>query len=140
MAGFLGTRAGLASDLNLLLQIVILIILFVGAKFGKTKTAESLKRHGRLMTVVVVLNAVGIVAVMLPSFASNFSAVLEEPLRIGFPLTSIHAFFGGVAEILGVMFVFKKFGNVRLWMRFTMVVWLIAIILGISFYLTYYVI
>lgn len=140
MSGIFGTKASLASDLSLLLQLVILVILIVGVKFGKEKTAKSLKRHGTIMTIVVVLNAIGILLVMLPSFVTNLSAVLNEPSTVGSPLTSIHVFFGILAEGLGITFVFKKFGNVRMWMRLTVAFWLIAIISGISFYLRYYVI
>lgn len=139
MSGILGTRASLASDLNLLLQLIVLVVLIVGIKFGKEKTEKSLKTHGDFMTVVVVLSAIGILLVMVPSFVTNFSAVLNEPSTIGFPLTSIHAFFGILAEGLGVAFVFKKFGNVRMWMRLTAPLWLISVIFGISFYLRYYV-
>jgi len=135
MSGLLGTRASLAADLNLLLQIIILIILFVGFKFGKMKTEKSLKQHGRMMTIAVVLNAVAFLLVMGPSFISNFSAVLTEP----FPLTLVHAIFGTIAEILGITFVFKKFGNVRMWMRLTFLFWLIALALGVAFYWSYYV-
>jgi hypothetical protein len=35
---------------------------------------------------------------MLPSFVTNLSAVLNEPSTLGFPLTSIHVFFGILAE------------------------------------------
>lgn len=140
MSGIFGTRASLASDLNLLLQLIILVILIVGIKFGKEKTAKNLKTHGGAMTIMVVLNAIGILLVMLPSFMTNLSAVLNEPATIGFPLISIHVFFGILAEALGVTFIFKKFGNVRMWMRLTTGFWLIAIFSGISFYLTYYVI
>ncbi|MFQ5836599.1 MAG: hypothetical protein ACE5HG_01975 [Candidatus Bathyarchaeia archaeon] len=140
MSGIFGTRASLISDLNLLLQLIVLVILIVGVKFGKEKTEKSLKTHGKVMTVMVVLNATGILLVMLPSFVTNLSAVLNEPSTIGFPLTSIHVFFGISSNSLGIVLIFKKFGNVRMWMRLTAALWLIAIISGISFYLKYYVI
>jgi len=140
MSGLLGTRASIASDLNLLLQIIILIILFVGAKFAKEKTQSSLQKHGRIMTFAVILNAIAIFLVMGPSFVTNFGAVLTESSTIGFPLTLIHALLGSVAEILGAVFIFKKFGKVRMWMRLTMAVWLMALALGMIFYVQYYVI
>jgi len=139
MSGILGTRAPLASDLNLILQLIILAILLVGVRFGKKKTAKSLKTHGTVMTLAVALNAIGILLVMLPSFVIIVSEVLN-PLTIGFTLASIHAFFGVLAEGFGVTLVFKKFGNVQRWMRLTTAFWIIAIILGISVYLTYYLI
>jgi len=139
MSGIFGTRALLVTDLNLLLQIVVLIILFVGLKFGRTKTKDSLRTHGRLMTLMVILNLVGTLTVMIPSFVLSFSYVLEEQSRLGFPLISVHALFGAIATILGITLVFKKFGNVRLWMRFTITVWLITLVLGFFIYLVYYV-
>lgn len=140
MSGILGTRASLSADLDLLLQLIVLVVLIVGVKFGKEKTERSLKTHGNVMIAAVVLNAIGVLLVMLPSFVTNLSAVLNETSTIGLPLTSIHMFIGILAEGLGVAFIFKKFGNVRMWMRLTAALWLISILLGISFYLRYYVV
>jgi len=139
MSGLLGTPAPIASDVNLVLQIIIVIILLVGFKYGKTKTASSLKTHGRIMTVVVILNAASILLVMGPVFVLYFGAVLAEPFVIGFPLTLVHHSIGIIAEILGAVLVFKKFGNVRMWMRLTLVLWLISWVLGVFFYIWYYV-
>ena len=130
MSGLFGTRALVASDLNLLLQIIVLTIILIGIKFARTKTEKSLKKHGTLMTLAMILNLIGLATVMLPSFLS----------KIVSPLTPVHAFFGGISEILGITFVFKKFGNVRMWMRLTAIFWLIALTLGITVYLIYYVI
>ena len=136
MSGIFGTKASLASDLNLLLQLVILVILIFGVKFGKEKTAKSLKRHGNMMTIVVVLNAIGILFVMGPSFVGYFSTSILELSTIGILSTSLHAFFGSLAEVFGIAFVFnKKPKKTRLWMRLTMLFWIIALILGISLYL-----
>jgi len=140
MSELLGTKAPIASDLNLLLQITILVILLVGFKLGKEKTQSSLKTHGRVMTIMVLLNAMAILLVMGPSFVINFGLVLGEVSTMGFPLTLVHALFGGTAEILGIIFMLKKFGNVRMWMRFTWVLWLIALALGIVFYVQYYIV
>lgn len=82
MLGLLGTEASFASDLNLLLQIIILILLFVGVKFVKEKTQSSLKTHGRIMTIAVVLNAIGFILVMGPSFVGYFSTPLQQLLKL----------------------------------------------------------
>jgi uncharacterized membrane protein YozB (DUF420 family) len=139
MASLLGTRASIVFDLNLLLQIIILIVLLLGVKFGREKTSSSLKRHGNIMTIAVILNAASILLIMGPSLVINFGAVLAELSEIGFPLTLLHHSFGIIAEILGVILVFKKFGNIRMWMRFTAAVWLVSVVLGIAFYVLYYV-
>lgn len=136
----LGTRASFSSDLNLLLQLIILTLLLISIKFAKEKTQISLKRHGRIMIVAVILNTISVFLIMGPSFTTNFGAVLDERSTIGFPLTLIHHSFGLIAEVLGVILVFKKFGNVRMWMRLTMTVWLITFALGFIFYFQYYII
>jgi len=136
MPGLFGTNAGNTSDLNLLLQIIIIIIIFVGAKSGKEKTRESLKTHRRIMTAAVVLNAIGFLLVMGPSFVSYFFTPLPNLSTIGIVSTALHAIFGSTAEILGIAFVInKKPKNVRLWMRITKWLWVIAFILGVSLYL-----
>lgn len=138
MSGLFGTGAGLNSDLNLLLQIIILVVLLVGFKFGRTKTEASLRTHRRVMRVVVALNTGAILLVMGPSLVLRFGAVLSETSALGFPLTLVHHTIGLVAEILGVILAFRKFGNVRMWMRVTLVVWLIALAYGIVLYFVYY--
>jgi len=139
MSGLLGTRASIQSDVDLLLQIVFLVILLVGFRLGRKKTADSLKLHGRLMTVLVTLNGLAILLVMGPSLVQNFGAAIDEASVIGFPLTLVHHSIGLIAEILAIVLVFKKFGKVRTWMRLTFTLWLIALLLGIGFYVNYYV-
>jgi len=138
MSGVFGTRASLLSDLNLVFQIVLLMILLAGFRFGKNKTGGSLKIHGRLMTVLAVLNGLSILLVMGPSLFTNFGAVAGEIFVIGFPLTLLHHSIGLIAEILGVVLVFRKFGKVRTWMRIAFMLWLVALLLGIGLYFMYY--
>jgi len=138
MSGVSGTSASVFSDLNLILQIVLLILLLAGFILGKKKTGGSIKIHGRLMTVLVVLNALSILLIMGPSLFTNLGAAAEEVFTIGFPLTLLHHSIGLIAEILGVVLVFKKFGNVRRWMRITFTLWLVALLSGIGFYIVYF--
>ena len=139
MPGLFGTQASVASDLNLILQIIVFIILVVGFRLGRTKTNEGLKRHGTLMRSMVVLNLVGVLTVMIPSFVSAFDIVANEPSKIGFPLIFVHAALGVTAVSLGVVLSFRKFGNVRFWMRLTLSVWLTTLLLGFLIYVGYYV-
>jgi uncharacterized membrane protein YozB (DUF420 family) len=140
MSGLFGTSAPIASDLNLLLQILIFVLLVVGNRFARTKTKSSLQKHGRIMTVAVVLNTLSILLLMGPSFFGGLDFVLEESVFTGFPLTLIHHSFGLAAEILGIVFIFRKFGKVRMWMRLTSLFWLLSFVLGVFFYLRYFVI
>src|SRR3972149_11077974 len=139
MSGLFGTRASVLSDLNLLLQIALLVILLAGFRSGKKKTGSSLKFHGRLMTVLVALNAVSLLLVMGPSLFLNWGAAVNEASAIGFPLTLVHHSIGLVAQVLGVVLVFRTFGSVRTWMRITFMLWLIALVTGIGFYIRYFV-
>lgn len=140
MSGLFGTNASIQADLNLLLQILLLIILLFGYMRGKKKTADNLKAHGRVMTVLVALNALSILLVMGPSLLVNLEAAVGEGSAIGFPLTLVHHSVGLIAEILGAVLVFKKFGKVRTWMRLTFTLWFVALILGIGFYVRYYIV
>lgn len=140
MPGLFGTNASVSSDLNLILQIVLLVLLLAGFILGKRKTGNSLKLHGRLMTVLVALNALAILLIMGPSLFTNFGAAVGEISTIGFPLTWLHHSIGLVAEILGAVLVFKKFGNVRRWMRTTLFLWFVALLFGIGFYVVYYLV
>ncbi len=140
MSGLLGTRAPVSSDLNLILQIALLALLLTGFIFGKRKTGSGLKLHGRLMTILVALNALAILLIMGPSLFTNFGAAVGEISTFGFPLTLLHHSIGLIAEILGAVLVFKKFGNVRRWMQTTFVLWFVALLFGIGFYIVYYLV
>ena len=135
--GFLGTRAGLPADINLTMQIIILSILITGISFAKKK---NFLVHGRIQTVAVFLQTILMFTVMLPSLIVNFGVVLAELYSTGVLITIAHTILGGIAWILGVILVFKKFGNVRMWMRIEASVWFVSILLGFSFYINYYVI
>ena len=140
MSGLLGTRAPVSSDLNLILQIALLALLLTGFILGKRKTGSSLKLHGRLMTILVALNALAILLIMGPSLFTNFGAAVGEVSTFGFPLTLLHHSIGLIAEILGAVLVFKKFGNVRRWMQTTFVFWFVALLFGMGFYIVYYLV
>jgi len=140
MSGLLGTRAPVSTDLNLILQIALLALLLTGFILGKRKTGSSLKLHGRLMTILVALNALAILLVMGPSLFTNFGAAVGEVSTFGFPLTLLHHSIGLIAEILGAVLAFRKFGNVRRWMQTTFVFWFVALLFGIGFFIVYYLV
>jgi uncharacterized membrane protein YozB (DUF420 family) len=106
----------------------------------RRKTPDSLKKHGRFMTMLVALNALSIVLVMGPSLFLNLGGAAVEVSVIGFPLTLVHHLIGLSAEIQGAVLVFKKFGKVRTWMRIIFTIWSVAVVLGIIVYIRYYVI
>jgi hypothetical protein len=91
------------------------------------------------MTLAVALNAASILTAVGRSLIGYMGSVTTEIAAIGFLVTLVHHAFEIVAEILGIVLVFKEFRNVRLWMRVTEVFWLIALAFGISIYIIYYI-
>jgi len=137
MSDLFGTRAPITSDIALVIQVVLLILLLAGLRLGKRKTANSLSKHGMLMKVMVLLNTGVLLLVMLPSFVIAFDFVLAE-VATGVPLILVHHSLGLIAEVLGVTLIFRKFGDVRLWMRVTFSVWFVALLLGLTVYVVYW--
>jgi len=135
MDGLLGTRAGLQADLNLIFQVVIFLLLVVGYVFAKRRNMAS---HGRIMNVVAALNLFSILAVMGPSVVINLFPLLIYYPTIG-TTTLIHALTGGFAAALGTTWGFRKFRNIKMWMRVTSILWLLGFVLGIANYVLGYV-
>ena len=125
--------APLGSDLSLLLQLIVLVILIVGYESSRN---ERIKRHEHAMAVAVSLNAIGILVVMIPSFINYFFTPLAKLSSFGIFTTLAHAFMGSLAQFFGIAFVFnKKPGNVIAWMRFAIFLWTVNIALGFILYL-----
>ncbi len=126
----------LNAAINLLVQIVIASILIVGVIFAKKK---NFKAHGYIMTIAVVINAIVIITIMGPSMISAAGGLSGLP-QILASVVIAHAALGAVSEGLGAILVFKKFGNVKMWMRIVFILWMISLALGILIYLLFYVI
>lgn len=145
MEGIFGTNADLISDLNLILQIIILFVLLVSVMFAKRR---DFRKHGSLMGLVVILNAISFFIVMGPSLIGNADLIQREFYSVGVLITLAHAVIGGLAEILGVWLVGEWLlrssktmacaGRKKL-MRAAVSLWFIAIISGISLYVIYYI-
>ena len=139
--GILGTGAGLPNDITLLMQIAILLLLLLGYIY---KRSGKLRKHGLIMGSAVILHLITIFAVMIPSFAINFS-LLREP-SVGVIVTWIHVIIGATAIALGTRLVLSwRFSNEvaecrknKKVMRPLLVLWAASLILGIAFYFIYY--
>lgn len=127
--------APLTANISLIVEIAILILLIIGIKFGREKTAQGLKRHRDITAIMVVLNAAPIILVMIPSLVGAIPA-LYTFTTLGIILLALHSASGGLAEALGVAFVIeKKPKSIKRWMRITTTVWAIALSLGFIEYL-----
>ncbi len=141
--GFLGTRAGLPADINLVVQVAMLVVLIyavIQAKRGKAS-------HCQIMPVLVIINAALIIAVMNPAFFRALPAAVQNPTR---PRPSVmwpHALLGGIAQLLGVYisiasqnleFREAHLPTLKRLMRITAVLWSAALINGILLYFVWY--
>jgi len=91
------------------------------------------------MGAAILLNAILIFLIMGRSLLTHSGLIVEKFYEFGPSITWVHATVGGLAEILGVTFLFKHPRNTRTWMRITANLWSIALLLGIAFYIYYYV-
>ncbi len=132
MSAIFGTGAPVFSDLNLLLQIIVLIALIFGATLCVKKRFIE---HSRVMTAVVILNAAGLIFVMAPSLFRYLISPLEI-FSLTFFSTSLHVLAGVSAIATGIAFILnKKPQNLRLWMRLSFMLWVTSFFLGFLIYL-----
>ncbi|MGQ9494102.1 MAG: DUF420 domain-containing protein [Anaerolineae bacterium] len=143
-SGILGTRANLIADINLILQVVILVILIVGASQAKRRNFQI---HHVWMTVAVVANAVLIVAIMNPSLFRILPFALRNPGADKPTALWPHMLLGAVAELLGVYIVLSgnmgqpdalRRRNLKWLMRITFLLWVLALVAGIVLYKVWY--
>ncbi len=131
MSAIFGTGSPVSSDLNLLLQIIVLTALIFGVTLCVKKRFIA---HSRIMTAAVILNAAGLIFVMAPSLFIYLTSPLEI-ISFSFFSTSLHVLIGVSALATGIAFILnKKPTNVRSWMRLSFLLWVTGFILGFLIY------
>ncbi|UCB60827.1 MAG: hypothetical protein JSW72_01830 [Candidatus Bathyarchaeota archaeon] len=140
--GLFNANAPLASDLNLLLQVFIFILLVGGVVIAKFR--RGFNRHGTVMGIAVFLNTISMAIVMIPSllgFRGLFSAPFSDAALIVFS----HSIMGTVVEILGIWLVgvwlinkIRACAKRKNVMRITVILWLIELLVGIYIYIMLY--
>jgi uncharacterized membrane protein YozB (DUF420 family) len=146
LKGFLGTQAGFATDLNLLIQIAMGAALIVGAFLARSKRYAA---HGACQATVLVLNLVLIFSVMWPSF--HLQVLPRLPKHFGkryYAIATVHGVLGALAEFLGLYNLLVAGTNIlpqawrfrrwKLWMRIELALWLIVLLTGIGTYFIWY--
>lgn len=143
--GILGTRANWAADLNLIVQIVLLVVLFAGRVQAKKR---KLNVHHTWMTAIVTINAVMIIAIMNPAFFRLLPLAGRNP---GAPEPTPpwpHVVVGALAELMGLYAVLwmrmdlpelLRMRNIKWFMRITFLLWALALLGGIVLYWVWYV-
>lgn len=141
--GFLGTRASLLVDTNLVVQILFYVVLCAGVVAQRRQLYHW---HDRLQIPVVVLNFFFIIFIMVVSFSQQVVSYLPERLgQTYYLVASGHAGLGTLAEVLaiycllaGTKILPRKIGVLRYWMWATFGVWTAAVLLGVGTYFVWY--
>ena len=146
MNGGLGGNATRWADLNLLLQLGMAVALTVGMFLARRKRFGA---HGWTQSAVLLLNLVAIARVMAPSFHQQVMVRPAGAWRDAYyVLPSIHASLGTLVELLGLYVLLVagtrvlperlRFRNYKLWMRTTLTLWWVVVLLGVGTYYVWY--
>jgi len=125
-------------DFNLVLQLVVFALFLAGNSQVKRKK-KNVRKHRLLMGAAVILNAFSIILIMGPSFLNYLGFLVERSREFGPAVTWLYVGIGGPAEVLGASFLFKHPRKTLQMMRLTALLWAAALILGIVFYVYYYI-
>jgi len=127
----------LLAQINLAFQIAILVVLSASLLL---KRKRMLFLHGVGMLMAMILNAVSLILVMIPS-----SLALNYTLNTFSSIAILHSSIGTIAEALAVWLVAswrlqspKYCARRRKAMRVTLALWLGALFMGILIYVTLY--
>ncbi len=146
MAGFLGTGATFRADLNLVLQLLMGGALLLGMWLARR---QSFRAHGLCQAAVLLLNLPLIALLMAPAFQRSTLPRLGTSLhKADVIITALHAGLGLLAELLGLYVILAagtkllpaglRFSNYKRWMRATLGLWWLAILLGLGTYWQWY--
>ncbi len=144
VAGIFGTRAIFQTDVDLVLQFVVLAMLLVGLAGRK----RHVRRHTAIMAAAALLQLATFLEFMGPIFLNNLTFFMTQvtmPLVVTF---LIHAFTGTVTLVLGLGLIVAWATNanttapcyrrkrIMLW---TEIIWGVSVALGILGYFIGYV-
>ncbi|MHA2426458.1 MAG: hypothetical protein ACXADB_00260 [Candidatus Hermodarchaeia archaeon] len=139
------STAELIFDINFIIQIILIILLVIGATQKQTW-----KYHGTIMGVATISMLITVLIIMGPSLGANMVVLLLFPTNPGSIVTIVHVVFGSLALILGLFFTirFLYFAiskrplicGTRIQMRIQIAIWFLSFLFGLIFYVYYYLI
>jgi|GEM_PF-3553550 len=142
--GISGTPPPLLSNLNLILQIIILGLLGLAVYF---RFKNSLVRHGFMMGAAIGLHTAAIFGIMVPSML-GLDGLLGNFMTNFALITLTHAALGTLVEIMGVWLIVAwlhdssravgKCSGRKNIMRITIILWLAELALGLLVYTMLY--
>ena len=139
--GFLGRPSTFGADFNLLLQIGLGLLLFVGFLLvRRSKYALHGACQSSALVGVIVMTAIW----MLPAYHNNYGPVIFKLGNRVNMAAAAHVVAGSVALLLGIYVVLVagtplvpktlRFSNYKAWMRTLITVWWLALLLGVLTY------
>jgi plastocyanin/uncharacterized membrane protein YozB (DUF420 family) len=144
--GFLGGNATFAADLNIVAQILMGLMLLGGMVLAR---AGRFRAHAVCQSTVVLLNLIPIGLFMAPAFRGEIAPGLPDRVgQLSYALPAAHATLGGIAEILALYILLSagtrllpralRFTNYKVWMRSTISLWWVVVIIGLASYAASY--
>jgi len=144
--GFLGTRAGLFADLNLIAEIILLVGLTVG--YGLARQGN-IPAHQYNQTAWVLFNIVLTEFIMAVAFNRQVvPGIPEKLMRSYYAVSMIHAVLGGITILCGIYLVLRmnkllpKALRVSWWknlMRLTLGLYWVVGLFGLGTYYIWYI-
>jgi uncharacterized membrane protein YozB (DUF420 family) len=144
-SGFLGTHASFRIDATLVLILFSIFLFTVGWQLRLRKYKRA---HCVVQAIAAILNTAVVAFVMIGSFYSNILPGLPAKLFRGtYGITTLHAFIGAIAVVLGIFVVLRannlvpkgvRFNNYKLFMRTSLILYWLSALLGVAVYVTVY--
>jgi uncharacterized membrane protein YozB (DUF420 family) len=149
--GFLGTGASLMADISLLGYIFLLVpAMLVGFSFARRHLF--VPHHKATMTTITLVNWGIILYLMMNSYRQGVAPNVPQGLNYAvYLLPTVHLVTGGLAQLIATILVIRmwfenvlppvlRFEPIKPWMRLTLGLWLVTAALGVSIYVTWYII
>ena len=129
----------ISPQVNVVFQIAITIILLASISL---KLERKYVLHGMTMLIAMVLNVLSFLLVMLPSLL-GLVIIRTQPLHVVSIAALIHACVGAVSIVLGLWIIVlwhlqsstKNCVKRKKMMRLTLILWLLALAVGIVLYM-----
>jgi uncharacterized membrane protein YozB (DUF420 family) len=144
--GFLGTRANFAADATLILMLVIAALFTVGLVMARRR---HYKIHRWIQTSAATLNAVLVIWMMILPYRDFVIRDQGGPRPgIFYTVTSLHALIGAAAFTFGLFVTLRgnelvpkplKFNNYKGFMRVAYGLYMVATLVGVLVYITWFV-
>jgi uncharacterized membrane protein YozB (DUF420 family) len=145
--GISGSAAPRQAELTLLIEATMGIALLGGAVLARRRHYRA---HAWCQSAVVLLNLVVIASAMVPAFDSQLAPKIPQAMRKSYyAIATGHAALGVAAELAGLYVIVAAGTNVlpnrlrptnyRGWMRATLILWWVVLLLGVATYVRWYV-